>query len=160
MLKLSYFGFSGAAPCAEWDQISTSRVNRGWKEKKRNSWLSPPSKNAGVCVYGGVCVSVLQLLEQHYLPDLVSIVAQMLLLLALDYRGEYCSFFAESGLCPFQEDCRFTTARTHQARLQVRRVQDVCDVLNNISWWCWWCSFSCLKFYFVSTTASKRGPPG
>lgn len=85
-------------------------------------------------VCGGVCVSVLQLLEQHYLPDLVSIVTRMLLFLALDYRGEYCSFLAESGLCPFQEDCRFTTAMTHEARLQVRRVQDVCDVLNDISW--------------------------
>lgn len=35
---------------------------------------------------------------------------------SLDCREEFCSFFAASGLCPFEEECRYLTAKNTAQR--------------------------------------------
>lgn len=55
----------------------------------------------------------------------VSTLTQMLtqmFFLSLDSREEYCSFFAESGLCPFEEECRYLTAKNTDQRGSFRSV--------------------------------------
>lgn len=61
-----------------------------------------------------VC-SELHSAEQYYSTRVDSTLAHMLysvfLFLSLDCREEFCSFFAASGLCPFEEECRYLTAK-------------------------------------------------
>lgn len=57
------------------------------------------------------------------------------LFLSLDSREEYCSFFAESGLCPFEEECRYLTAKNTDQRGSFSSRLCVFILLLN-SWFC------------------------
>lgn len=57
-----------------------------------------------------VC-SELWFLEQYYSIWVDSTDGVFCMFLSLDFREDFCSFFAESGLCPFEEECRYLTAK-------------------------------------------------
>lgn len=123
--------------------------SESWVEGAEKEQLIVTAKQKCRCV----CVCALQLLEQHYSPELVSI---LILILVLAYRYEYCSFFAKSGRCPFEEDCQFAAARTREARLEVRRVHDVFEALSTDAG----DAVSAARHFISFSTVSKRSLPG
>ena len=109
LMNLSLVGLSGVVQCAESNQISIFRAHPCWKEKKRSSWSSAPSRDAGL--FGA---SVLEQYCSIWVPYWHRCI--LYLFLSLDSREEFCSFFAESGLCPFEEECRYLTAKNTDLR--------------------------------------------